>query len=349
MPVDTYVNTGMTAGTEVSSGGEGRVLTFEESVLVHPYHADGFVDGKDPVRYDNIVGVALSGASAVTDSIAIDTEGIFWLNVLGSISDDSDDGVAAALSPGTPVYIKKTPGTDTYILSGQSDSVSWQHFGYTLSTVGASLTVPTLVAVKVHWDPQEDGTIQKGLSSAMWTSAAAGHSFFSLRADASSVSGDHRLIYSALTLSGAGASGESIRGRTVITAAMGGAGSVHGVHGGVEFGTGGEVGGQAFGARGTFMAPNRVSSTGGTIAGGLSELFASGNATDYTTYGQHAIHTFANIGDATGLATAVNVFSFMGLSANQLVATNAWVASISQNLRCIVDGVTYYIPLGTAP
>ena len=153
MPVDTYVNTGMTAGTEVSSGGEGRVLTFEESVLVHPYHADGFVDGKDPVRYDNIVGVALKGAAAATDMIAIDTEGIFWLNVLGSVSDGTDDGLAQELSPGTPIYIKKTPGTDVYILSGQHDPNAWQLFGYTLSTVTSSLTVPTLVAVKVHWNP----------------------------------------------------------------------------------------------------------------------------------------------------------------------------------------------------
>ena len=349
MPVDTYVNTGMTAGTEVSSGGEGRVLTFEESVLVHPYHADGFVDGKDPVRYDNIVGVALKGAAAATDSIAIDTEGIFWLNVLGSVSDDSDTGVAEALSPGTPIYIKKTPGTDVYILSGQSDAVSWQPFGYTLSTVASSLTVPTLVAVKVHWDPQEDGTIQKGLSSAMWTSAKAGHSFLSLRADASNASGDHRLIYSALTLSGAGGSGESIRGRTVVTAALGGAGSAHGMHGGIEFGTGGDVGGQAYGVRGTFMAPNRVSATGGTVAGGLSELFAGGDATDYTTYANHAIHHFANIGEATGRATAENVWSFSTLSATQNQAHNAWLASISRSLRVIVDGAVFYLPLSTAP
>ena len=343
MPVDTYVNTGMTAGTEVSSGGEGRVLTFEESVLVHPYHADGFVDGKDPVRYDNIVGVALSGASAVTDSIAIDTEGIFWLNVLGSISDDSDDGVAAALSPGTPVYIKKTPGTDTYILSGQSDSVSWQHFGYTLSTVGASLTVPTLVAVKVHWDPQEDGTIQKGLSSAMWTSAAAGHSFFSLRADAQG-DGAHRLIYSALTLSKAASTGDSIRGRTILTAAVA---TADGGHFGLEYGTGGSLTGLGVGLRGTLMGKN--DDLEATIAGGMSELYAEGTSTNYATASEHSIHRFVNAGDATGKATAVNVFSFAGLSANQLVATNAWLASIAQNLRCVVDGVTYYIPLSTAP
>jgi len=342
MPVDTYVNTGQTAGEEASSGGEGRVLTFAESVLTHPYHSDGFVDGKDPVVYGDIVGVALKGAAAATDRIAIDTEGIFWLNVLGSISDDSDDGVAQALTPGTPIYIKKTPGTDTYILSGQSDLVSWQPFGYTLSTVTSSLTVPTLVAVKVHWDPTEDETIQKGLSSAMWESDADGHSFFSLRADASSVTGDHRLIYSALTISGAGASGESVRGRTIATAAL--AGGVHGMHGGVELGTGGSIAGLAAGVRGTFMAPDAALAGTGQIFGGLSELYSSGASTDYSTAPLVAIHSFEMNGNATGADTALNVFNFLGLgTTTQFVAATNTV--IDHALQVQVNGTTYWIGL----
>ena len=150
MPVDIYVNTGQSAGTEVSSGGEGRVLTFEESVLTHPYHSDGFVDGKDPVFVGDQVGVALKGAAAATDMIAIDTEGIFWLNVLGIVSDGTADGLAQALVPGQRVYIQIVPGTDTYILTGESDPEHFQPFGITMSTVTSSLTVPTLVAVKVH-------------------------------------------------------------------------------------------------------------------------------------------------------------------------------------------------------
>jgi len=73
---DIYVNTGQLAGEQCSSGGEGRVLTFEESVLTHPSHTDGMVDGKDPVCIGKIVGVAMKGAAAVTDLIAVDTEGI---------------------------------------------------------------------------------------------------------------------------------------------------------------------------------------------------------------------------------------------------------------------------------
>jgi len=150
MPVDTYVNTGQSAGEEVSSGGEGRVLTFAESALTHPYHSDGFVDGKEPVFVGDQVGVTLKAAGAATDMMAIDTEGIFWLNVLGSVSDGTADGLAQALIPGQRVYIQIVPGTDVYILSGQSDPMNFKPFGITTSAVTSSLTVPTLVSVKVH-------------------------------------------------------------------------------------------------------------------------------------------------------------------------------------------------------
>jgi len=343
MPVDTYVNTGQSAGEEVSSGGEGRVLTFEESVLSHPYHSDGMVDGKDPVIYGDIVGVALKGAAAQTDMIAVDTEGIFWLNVLGSVSDDSDDGVAQELTPGSPVYIMKTPASNVYILSGQSDAVAWQPFGYTLSTVTSSLTVPTLVAVKVHWDPTEGDTIQKGLSSAMWISTKDGHSFFNLRADAQG-GGDNRLIYAALKLSGASPQGEALRGRTIVGSATVQVG--HGGHLGLEFATDAEVTGLGVGGRLTLMAPDRDVSSA-ALAGGMSELYAEGVSTNYATASEHSIHRFVNDGNATGKATAVNVWSFNGLSDNQLSAHSNWVAGLAKVLTVIVDGVTYYAGLST--
>lgn len=146
-----YPITGRTAGEEGSSTYEGRHLTIVESELVHPYAADGFVNKGDPVLHGaNVVGVAFKDAAAATDMIAIDSEGIWYLNVLGSISDATSDGIAHALGYGDPVYIKRTPGTDVYILSGQSDPSAWAFFGYVLGAVTSSLTVPTVVAVKVH-------------------------------------------------------------------------------------------------------------------------------------------------------------------------------------------------------
>jgi len=155
-----YPITGRTAGEEGSSTFEGRYLTVVESELTHPYHSDGFVDKGDPVMYGaNIVGVAMTSAAAATDLISIDTEGIWYLNVLGCVSDGTSDGIAKALTYGDPIYIQRTAGTSTYLLSGQQDPQHFQFFGYVLGSVTASTTSPTLVAVKVHNAPNPLGGI----------------------------------------------------------------------------------------------------------------------------------------------------------------------------------------------
>lgn len=148
-----YPITGRTAGEEGSSTYEGRHVSVVESELTHPYRSTGFVNKGDPVLYGaNIVGVAFDTATAATDKIAIDTEGIWYLYVLGCVSDGTSDGVAKALTYGDPIYIQRTPGSSTYLLSGQQDPQHFQAFGFVLGSVSASTTVPTLVAVKVHND-----------------------------------------------------------------------------------------------------------------------------------------------------------------------------------------------------
>jgi len=145
-----YPVTQEVAGNEASSTYEGRHVTYYESVLTHPYHSDGLVNKGDPCIVGDLVGVAFISAAATDDLVALDTEGIWYLNVLGSVSDGTDDGLAQALTDGQRVYIKKVPGSDTYILSGQSDPETWAPFGICMGAVTAHLTVPTLVAVKVH-------------------------------------------------------------------------------------------------------------------------------------------------------------------------------------------------------
>jgi hypothetical protein len=321
--------TGRSAGDEISSTYEGRHITVLESALTHPTHADGLVDGGDPVLLgDLIVGVALSSASAATDYITIDTEGIWALTVQGV---DADGNVAVA--EGDQVYINKT----TCVLSKNDNKNTHQRFGYALSPVVSGVTT-TVVAVKVHFDP-DDAEELVGTSAANFTSSAASHIFREYRYTASNVTGDHRGIYTALTLTGAGASGEAIRARTVINAAV--AGGVHGLHGGVEFGASGSVTGLAAGVRATYMASN--GNQAASIYGGMSELYAGGASTDYGTATEHAIHCFNNGGDGTGAATADNVFAFTGLSGTQFcAATNA---VIDHALQVQVNGTTYWIGL----
>lgn len=329
MPNAQINMTGRSAGEEISSTYEGRHLSILESAITHPTHTDGFVDGGDPVLVgDLIVGVAFSGAAAATDYIAIDTEGIWALTVQGV---DDDGNIAVAI--GDQVYINTT----TAILSKNSNKNTQQRFGYALSPVVSGVTT-TVVAVKVHFDP-DDGEELVGTSAVNWSSAKAGHSFREYRYTASSATGDHRGIYTALTLTGTGASGEAVRARTIINASV--AGGVHGLHGGVEFGANGAVTGLAVGVRATYFAGNAAQAA--TIYGGMSELYAAGASTDYGTATEHAIHNFNNGGNATGLATADNVFSFTGLSATQFpTGTNA---VIDHALQCQVNGTTYWIGL----
>jgi predicted RecA/RadA family phage recombinase len=114
--------------------------------MVHPTHSDGLVDHGDPVVVNRLVGVALKDAAAATDEIAIDTEGIWDLNVLGAIADGTADGVAHQLNVGDPIYINKTTG----VLSGISDPGTHVPFGIALSVVASGAATLTLTAVKVH-------------------------------------------------------------------------------------------------------------------------------------------------------------------------------------------------------
>lgn len=132
------------AGTEVSSTYEGRHIQIEESVLCHPVHAgDTFVNKGDPVSVmgSDIVGVAFASADAVTDYIAIDTEGIWALSVVGK----NDEG-GEAVAIGDVIYINRTNGELSKITSDTTHAV----FGYALNEVVSGQT--TVIAVKVHWD-----------------------------------------------------------------------------------------------------------------------------------------------------------------------------------------------------
>jgi len=131
-----YLAAGHVAGDQCSSTYEGRHLTFEESYLTHPTHADGFVDVGDPVNVGlSIVGVALGSAVAATDLIAIDTEGIWFLGVVASdTAGVSDVAVGDQLYIATGVVSKKTSGIP---------------FGKSLGILTGS-AVAAVCAVKVH-------------------------------------------------------------------------------------------------------------------------------------------------------------------------------------------------------
>jgi len=139
--------TGGTAGTEVSSTYEGRHVTLLESLLTHPTHTDGLVDKGDPVICGDIVGVAMNSASAATDYIVIDTEGIWNLLTYAVAYDGTSDGAAVAIARGDQLYINTT----TAVITKDSNVAINRPFGWALGAVAASPGYD-VIAVKVHAD-----------------------------------------------------------------------------------------------------------------------------------------------------------------------------------------------------
>jgi len=136
--LNPYLNPYAVAGQEISSTSEGRHVNILEGDLVHPAHADGFVNKGDPVSFGIGwaglgVGIALMSASADTDIIPIDTEGIWrcevaaeWDMIVGQLVFITSAGVLVDWSPDENTHI----------------------FGYTLQPLLAGTGT---IAVKVHW------------------------------------------------------------------------------------------------------------------------------------------------------------------------------------------------------
>jgi len=280
----------------------------------------------------NIVGVAFATATALGSLVPIDTEGVWALLV----SADDDWGTSAVVV-GDEIFINKTTG----VLSKHRNKNTHQHFGYALKAIGAGLD--EVIAVKVHWDP-DDAEELVGRGDAFYedrTAPLTGFNFREYRYRTICTSGDTRANYTALALNGVGGNGEAMRGRTIIEAV--GTNGGHGGHFGIEYDTDGTHTGLAVGLRGTFMQPSRAAFA--TIAGGMSELWAEGAATDFGAATVHSIHRFVMDGDAAGYATADNVFEFANMSAVQYAANTDTPAFA---LRCIINGNVRYIMVSEA-
>ncbi len=140
------------AGQEVSSTYEGRHVTLLESELIHPSHVDGLVDKGDPVVFGTValqgVGVAFKSAAAATDLIAIDTEGIWIIDV-----NAADDGGNRAIEGGDRLYINRS----TRIVSAIGTAATQVPFCYALGHIDSGAT--ETIAVNLHWDPIDNAIL----------------------------------------------------------------------------------------------------------------------------------------------------------------------------------------------
>ena len=181
-----------TAGDEISSTYEGRHLTFLESELFHPYHADGYVDKGDPVvaqtSTGRIVGVALKSAAAATDYIAIDTEGIWALMVYADTDTCWDQEGTGAVVPGDALFINHvtagaiTAGVGACGISKRRDKATQIPFGFALGSIDA--LGEGVIAVKVHNEGSFD--LMRGMCNRAVVSGGMGWSYFGRLTDGAS-------------------------------------------------------------------------------------------------------------------------------------------------------------------
>jgi hypothetical protein len=135
------------AGTEISSTYEGRHLTFLETEITH---SGAFPTKGIPVVVGNqIVGVPFTTLTAATQYCAIDTEGIWVIDVVAT-----DDAGNSAVAGGDLLYINTT----TCVVSKISNAATQIPFGYALGIITGGNT--DTIAVKIHYDPSLDNARQ---------------------------------------------------------------------------------------------------------------------------------------------------------------------------------------------
>lgn len=342
MPVNRYDVTGHSAGQESSSTYEGRHLTILEDLMVHPAHADAFVDKGDPVLVgENIVGVAFNSAAANTDQIAIDTEGIWFLNVQA----ENDEGFSN-IAIGDELFINKSNG----LLSKIRNKNTHQRFGYALSAHAWSAGSTGIVAVKVHWDP-DDGEEVVGNIVAQWSSDVIDKIFRHYRYVSTAASGDIRGEYLKLHLAG-GASGEAFRSVTQVDVATGG--GAHGEHVSLMFGALGALTGLGAASRQTLYLPNRALAAGGGYYGGMTEIFLDGNDSDISPVTQHAILRVVVDGGNTAAQNRVkNAMAFEQTkgtdgAGNMFYSHDHAAGNAAGSIRVLINGVVKYLKFWAA-
>ncbi len=132
-------------GEQISSTYEGRHLTFLASEINHGNVLAVVTKGYPVIVGERIVGVAFNTEVLETDLIAIDTEGIWVIDVSAA---DIDGG--SAVAGGDALFINTT----TCVVSKTKYSPGYIPFGYALGIITTPGNVER-IAVKVHHDEAE--------------------------------------------------------------------------------------------------------------------------------------------------------------------------------------------------
>jgi len=191
----------------------------------------------------------------------------------------------------------------------------------------------------------DGGIIKAGTSGSRVVEDTADMKFISLYLDNGATSGDNRGIYNRLYLTGAGGGGESLRTFTTVEDVA--AGTAHGLHASLNFGSTGSVTGLGVAGRNTLHIPNDASWAPGTVAALQAELYSDGTNSDTDGATEVSFLRLVNDGHADGIADVdddVNLFTLTGgaTGAGNVFAAQSG-AGVSHTLRVKIHGTTYYL------
>jgi len=336
---------GMVAGSECSSTYEGRLISVLETDLTHPTHSDNLVDKGDPIIFNDLgqsnyggVGVAFNSAAAVTDFVNVDTEGIWYLNVVSE-----DDLGNSDIVFGDQIFINVT----TAVLSKIRNANTNRPFGYALNTVTITGdSTASVVPVKVHWDPYWSVVCEPlcGVAGAPYVNDTPDTTFRQFRYDSGATSGDNRGEYLRVYYTGAGGGGDCMRLYADVVGVA--AANVFGLHVSAGFGestTGGAVTGLGVACRATLGLPDVAMAAGGTYAAVMPEIYSFGAAADPAAVTELSFIRCTNAGDAAGIADVDDkayllVLTGGAIAGGNIVEESTTETNYAYSARCLLPG-----------
>lgn len=163
-------------------------------------------------------------------------------------------------------------------------------------------------------------------------------------------SGDARALYCRLYMQGAAGDGEALRAFTTIDNVA--AGTAHGVHGSLNFGSNGSVTGLGVGIHGTLHIPDDASWAPGTVAALCAEIYSDGDASDTDGATEVSFIRVANSGNANGVADVDDDAKLIAITGGSIASGNMMqaksAAAVTHVLRMSFNGTPYYIMVSDA-
>jgi hypothetical protein len=194
-----------------------------------------------------------------------------------------------------------------------------------------------------------------GTSTSRAQANAASRNFLSFYFENFATSGDNRGMYLRQYLSGAGASGDGLRVFNTVNNVA--AGSAHGSHISLNFGSTGTVTGQGIAGRNTLHLPDVALNSNVTLSALQAEIYADGSASDP---GDATLLSFLRLvlaGHADGVADVISSTQSVLLDVQGVAASGDGVnglfrtvapTTLAGSFKIRVGSTLYYLPVYSA-